>query len=155
MASYEENVRVLHWLPDEDRWEEIPWETWSKFRGVLEPGIGIPEIKNGIHHFVVCPQDETHVVNILAHKYLLDADGKIERGNFPGLTREEREDYSRILVAMEQTEEDQRKLDAIHQKLGKAYEVPTEAIEPLKTALGKPALPGSLAEKFFSRHDLR
>jgi hypothetical protein len=151
--AYDDNVKILHWLPEENRWEPISWDVWSKFRGISEPGVGMPGIAGGIHYFVVCPHDGKHVINILTHKYILETDGTIGRSNLAGLTREERADYSRILVLMQQTEEDVRKMDAIHAKLGLAYDPPAESIEALKAAISLAPLAGSLADKFFQEAD--
>ena len=84
--DFEKQMLILHWLPQEDRWEAITWDAWSAFRGSLTPSIGLPGVLGGIHHFAVVVLDGTEPVNIIPHKYLIEPDGRIGRTNFGGLT---------------------------------------------------------------------
>jgi hypothetical protein len=116
----EDHMRALHWLPESDRWEDIPWDQWLKFREWVGAGEPLPGIRAGIHYFVVCIHDDGVAVNVIPQKYMIDPDGKIGRDNFAGLTRQEREDYQRLVVKREYDPGDQECIDAIHAKMGAA-----------------------------------
>jgi hypothetical protein len=143
-----DNPHVLHWLPEEDRWELIGWEDWTAFRGIMAPSIGLPGIAGGIHYFIVCVHDDGTLVNLLPHKYVIELDGRIGPHNFPGLTREERLTYSQIMLARESNPKDKARLDEIRSKMWDVFLPPPESIPALRRALPKPPKAGSLAQQF-------
>ena len=143
-----DDTKVLHWLPDEDRWEDIPWDAWAAFRGIMAPSVGLPGISGGIHHFMVVVFDGDTPVNLISHKYLVESDGTVGDDNFGGLTREERDDYSRIMIARESTAEDTARLNSIRDKMGPAIEAPRESIAALRWALPKRPPDGSAAARY-------
>ena len=145
----EDHMRALHWLPESDRWEDIPWDQWLKFREWVGAGEPLPGISAGIHYFVVCIHDDGVAVNVIPQKYMIDPDGKIGRDNFAGLTRQEREDYQRPVVKRECDPGDQECIDAIHAKMGAANDPPSKSLAALKRLFPKAPEKGSLAEKFF------
>ena len=146
--SDQDHMRVLHWLPESDSWEDIRWDKWMKFRA-WENAEPLPGIRGGIHHFVVCIHDDGVAVNVIPQKYMIDPDGKIGRDNFAGLTRQEREDYQRLVVKREYDPGDQECIDAIHAKMGSANNAPKQSMAALKRLFPKAPKKGSLAEKFF------
>lgn len=148
----DKETQVLHWLPQESRWEDISWDAWSAFRGILEPSIGLPGLSGGIHHFVVVVFDGADLANIVPHKYLIEPDGRIGHENFGGLTKEEREDEQRIMTARELTLDDTTRLNQIREKLRKAFELPRESIGPLKWKLPVRPRAKSAAERFLSQY---
>ncbi len=141
-------MHVLHWLPDTNRWQPIGWTAWSAFRGISQPGVGLPGISGGIHYFVVCVKNEGEIVNIIPHKYLIELDGKIGPNNFTGWTREERADYDRLMVAREEKPGDRERLHEIQEKAGNVFYPPKEALYALVHALPTPPPPGSPASLF-------
>jgi hypothetical protein len=94
----EDHMRILHWKPEADRWEDIPYDKWMAFRGLGTPFVPLSGVTGGIHYFIVSIHDDGVAVNLIPHKYLIEPDGQIGRDNFAGLTRQEREDYQRIMV---------------------------------------------------------
>ncbi len=150
--DFENETKILHWLPQEDRWETISWDAWAAFRGIPAPSIGLPGLSGGVHHFAVVVFDGTEPVNIIPHKYLIEPDGGIGRDNFGGLTKEEREDERRILVAHELTPADEERLNQIREKLGKVYELPRESIAALKWSLPARPKAGSAADHFLAKY---
>jgi hypothetical protein len=152
-AAYEhvmdtDHMYVLHWLPDKNRWEPITWAAWTAFRGMFEPFVAIKGILGGIHYFVVCVLDEDATVNIIPHKYLIQPNGQIGPDNFNGWTKEEREDYSRLMVAREEKPGDAERLDEIRNKAGNAFYPPKESLYALANALPNPPIPGNPATLF-------
>lgn len=141
MFNDAETLRVLHWQPAKDRWEAIPWEAWAAFRGHEAPSVGLPGISGGVHYFVVCVYDGALPVNIIPHKYLIEADGSMGAANFGGLTREEREDFDRLMIAKTLSPRDEERLNEIRRKAGKVLLPPRESIRALVVAL--PQLPES------------
>lgn len=151
MTDWEEALKIFHWLPEKDEWEPIPSDAWTGFKGVLTPRTGLPGISGGVHHFVACVLDnDGTVVNLIPHKYLIDIDGKLGAANFEGLTKDEREEYWKLMTASEDTPEDQRRLDEIREKMGPAYQPPPESIEALKWSLPNRPKRGSAAERFLA-----
>lgn len=147
--EFKERVLILHWLPNEDRWESISWNDWVAFRGVFETGKGLARISGGIHHFVVCvPDDDGIPVNLIPHKYLVEPDGTIGYDNFPGLTREERMDYSRIMSAVIEGPNDRELMSAIRNKMGATINPPKASAYSLIRAIQKSPIAGSAAEDF-------
>jgi hypothetical protein len=150
--QFEGDMQVLHWLSDEDRREMISWKAWTALRRLMEPPAGLPGISGGIHYFLVCVHDNNVPVNLIPHKYLVEPDGRIGVDNFAGLTRKERADYSRIMVASKYGPGDENRLNEIHRNMSKVYFPPKESVASLMRALPQAALAGSAAARFL--HEL-
>jgi hypothetical protein len=82
--AFEYPSQVLHWRPAEDRREPVSWDDWLQFRELKQPFIPLPGVKGGIHYFVVYIHDDSTPINLVPHKYLIDADGLLCRRS--GLT---------------------------------------------------------------------
>jgi hypothetical protein len=149
MSFDDGDQQALHWLPEQDRWEAIAWDDWLAFRGVLAPSIGLPGLAAGIHHFAVCVHDDGVAINVLPHRYLIEPDGRIGSDN--GLSRAERRDYSRLLLAMQLSAQDKARLREIQHKQWRVHLPPPTSIPALRRALPKPPQPGSLAYRFFDQ----
>lgn len=152
VSAFALQTKVFHWVPEKDEWEPISWEDWSGFRGIMQPSAELPGISGGIHHFIVCVlDDDGTVVNLIPHKYLVNVDGTIGADNFAGLTKDERKEYWELMIAKESREEDQRRLEEIHNKMGPPIQPPSESVEALKWALPNRPLRGSAAERFLAK----
>ena len=141
--------RALHWLPDEDRWEEIDWDAFLAFRESMVPFAPLPGVNGGIHHFVVCVCDDKKTYNIIGHKYLVEPGGKVGRDNFFGWNKEDREDYERLVVATKEEPGDRERLNEIRDKAGNAMYPPKASLYPLVRAVPLPPEKGSAAIDFF------
>jgi hypothetical protein len=156
-----EGPTALHWLPDEDRWEPIDWEAWVAFTGrvsasvrpsgevavSIAPSVGLHGLSGGIHHFVVCIHDTEATYNIIPHKYVIEPDGRMGDDNFPGFTRDDREDYQRLLHSRELSSDDEVSLAELRSKLSVANRLPPDSLVALRRAIPRPPEPGSRAEK--------
>jgi hypothetical protein len=140
--------QVLHWLPDEDRWEFIIWSDFLNFRGMGEKAAALPGVSGGIHYFLVCIHDDGAPANLIAHKYLVQPDGSLGPDLFSGFTKEERADYGRLMVQLKMTPEEQQRVRSLQEKAGKVHYPPNESIYALMRALPKRPVKGSLAEGF-------
>jgi hypothetical protein len=150
--AFEDGVTVLHWLPSEDRWEIIAWEDWSAFRAIDKPHKALPGVNGGIHFFIVRVHEGDETFNLIPHKYLIDPDGRIGHDNFGGLTRQEREDYSRLMVKIEYEQGDQERIDEIRDKMGRdVYLPPRESLAALKRMLPKVPQPNRPAADLLRR----
>jgi hypothetical protein len=134
----DDSTRVLHWLPEEDRWVEIDWDDFAAFREFLTPFRPLPGVAGGVHYFVVCICGDGQTYNIIPHKYLVEPNGKIGRDNFYGWNREEREDFNRLMLAREFKADEEARLRAIQEKGGPAMYPPRESLYPLVRALPFP-----------------
>jgi hypothetical protein len=147
MANFEEGQQALHWLSAEDRWELISWDAWSAFRAIT-PFASLPDVVGGIHYFIVCIHDDGVPINLIPHKYIIEPDGRIGSDNFAGLTRTERDDYSRILLVREYGPGDEERLNEIRGKMGTVNYPPPGSFYPLVRALPRIPQQGSLAARF-------
>jgi hypothetical protein len=136
--TFGDKLFALHWVPSEDRWETITWATWMTFRGLSAEFVPLPNVRGGVHHFVVCAHDSRVPLNLIPHKYLIDPDGRIGNDNFAGLTREERTEYQRLMIAMEHAPGDQEQIEAIRAKMD-ISDPPPDSYDALVRAL--PNLP--------------
>lgn len=142
------DMRALHWLPEKNRWEPIDWEAFMAFRAFNVPFEPPPGVTGGIHHFVVLVADEEQTFNIIPHKYLVEPTGQIGADNFYGWTREEREDYSRLMIAREFKIGEHERLRAIQEKAGNAMYPPKQSLYALAHALPVPPRENSAATRF-------
>jgi hypothetical protein len=137
---------ILHWLPDENRWEQITWKSWMAFRADLgDAFVPLNGVSGGIHYFVACALDEKSTLNIIPHKYLIEPNGRIGPDNFNGWTREDRADYRRLMLAREELPGDRDRLREIQEKAGNVFYPPRESLYPLVHALPHPPTPDSAA----------
>ena len=146
--SYENNVKVLHWVPDKDCWEEILLSDWSQFRGILSTPVGLPGLSGGIHYFIYCIHDGGAAISLIPHKYMLEMDGTIGPDNFAGLTKAERDDYHRLILTLSFGPGDEKRLNELRNKMEGVNDPPANAYNALLRALPKPPATGSLAETF-------
>lgn len=144
----EDSMHVLHWLPDENRWIEVGKNDFSAFRELCVPFRPLPGVAGGVHYFIVCACDESETVNIIPHRYLVEPSGRIGRDNFSGWTREEREDFNRLMLTRELKPSDQEKLHATRAKGGHAMYPPRNSLYPLVHALPYPPARNSPATRF-------
>ena len=147
----EQGTQVLHWRPEQDRWDLIAWPDWMAFRGILAPPVPLAGIAGGIHYFLVCIHDRAQPVNFIPHMYLIEPDGRIGPDNFAGLTAEDRADYGRLMVATTMPNaDDAARLDEIRRKMDGVYHPPGNSAPALRRVLQKPPKPGSNAERFLA-----
>lgn len=142
------DMRALHWLPERNRWEPIDWDAFLAFRELMVPFAPLPSVTGGIHYFVVVVADEEQTFNIIPHKYLVEPTGRIGADNFYGWTREEREDYSRLMIAQEFKVGEHERLRAIQEKAGNAMYPPKQSLYALAHALPAPPRESSAATQF-------
>jgi hypothetical protein len=131
--TFESPMQVLHWLPEEDRWELIGWANWVAF--VWPPQACLPGVPAGIHYFIVCIHHDGAPLNLILHKYLIDPDGRIGADNFAGLSRTERDDYRRLMLLREPRSSDMAQLHELRQKM-RAANFPCSATIWMRTASG-------------------
>ena len=114
---------VLHWLPEQDRWETLDCY-FTPFGG---PHWQPPP---GTHHFIICiydtfgigwlvsddenfPDGAEELANLIPHKWSVDADGTITDASKAGLTENDLKDYYRLLKMWESTPADTARLKEI------------------------------------------
>jgi hypothetical protein len=107
------------------------------FRALQAPAVGLPGVSGGIHYFIVCIHDDRVPINPIPHKYLIEPDGTIGHNNFAGLTRQERDDYGRLMIARKEGPGDRDRLNEIPRKMGKVYYPPKDSIYALMCVLPK------------------
>jgi hypothetical protein len=101
-------------------------------------------VTSGIHYFVTGVHENGATINIIQHKYLIEPDGRIGRDNFAGLTREERADFSRVMMAVENGPGDRERLQELREKMD-VDDPPPESYDALVRALPGLPKPGSPA----------
>ncbi|WP_148287939.1 hypothetical protein [Rhodopseudomonas sp. B29] len=139
---------ALRWSPEDNTWVSVEWNAFLAFREFMTPFAPLPGVSAGIHYFVVCIFDEERTLNIIPHKYLVEPTGRIGPDNFHGWNREERDDYSRLMIARVEAPGDRERLEAIRKKAGNAIYPPKVSLYPLVRALPFPPANGSAAMSF-------
>jgi hypothetical protein len=140
MDSLDEGQQVLHWRGA--AWHRIAWQDWMSFRALNETFAPLPYVTAGEHRFVVCIVEDGRLYNILAHRYLIDEDGRIADDHYFGvLSDAEIERYQALdkrHYEYPQThplnDEEQREFDAIRDRLWRSWLPPTEAVRELTRA---------------------
>jgi hypothetical protein len=141
-------MHVLCWVPEESRWTDVGWDDFIAFCAHFAPFAPLPGVAGGIYHFVVCVCAEGQTFNIVPHKYIVEPSGRIGADNFYGWTREERDDYGRLMLARKEEAGDSERLRAIRDKAKSAMYPPREAFYPLVRALPFALAEDSLASEF-------
>ena len=98
---------ILHWIEDQNAWEELPWLDWVRFRGFgKERSSLLVGAAAGEHYFLVCMLG-THgeLCNVIPHRYVISNDARLVHG-FDGLDVTEREESDRIEELVSPTIED-------------------------------------------------
>jgi hypothetical protein len=148
MDSDANYMRAFRWVSDDNCWVEVGWNDFLAFREFMVPFVALPGVAAGVHYFVVCVCDDKQVFNLIAHKYLVEPNGKIGADNFYGWTKEERDDYNRLMIALTEESGDRKRLDEIREKAGIAMYPPRESLYPLVRALPFSPPKGSAAYDF-------
>src|SRR5437667_9833 len=133
--------QVLLWR--DGAWHPIEWACWMSFRGIGESFVPLPEVGAGEHHFVVCAVEDGRLFNIIPHRYLVDADGRIvDDGYFDVLSTDEVELYEALnkrYYAWPEThplnEQEQRDFEAIRERLWRSWLPPITAMRELTRAV--------------------
>jgi len=98
---------ILHWIEDQNAWEELPWLDWVRFRGFgLERSSLLVGAEAGEHYFLVCMLgSHGELCNVIPHRYVISSDARLVHG-FDGLDVTEREESDRIEELVAPTIED-------------------------------------------------
>src|SRR2546430_14893488 len=107
MAGTTDSTVILHWDECEAVWAELSWRDWVRFRGFDESGFHLlVGAEAGEHFFLVCILgDRGELCNVIPHRYVMSADGRLAYG-FDGLEAWEREESCRIEGLLLPTSED-------------------------------------------------
>ncbi len=99
MKGTPDNTVVLHWDECQTSWNQLSWQDWVRFRGLGVGGLSLlAGAEPGEHYFLVCVLgDGGELDNVIPHRYVLSADGRLVHG-FDGLGEAEREEFYRIQV---------------------------------------------------------
>jgi len=97
MAGTPDSTVILHWDKCEAVWAELSWRDWVRFRGFDKSGFRLlVGAEAGEHYFLVCVLgDRGELCNVIPHRYVMSADGRLVHG-FDGLGAAEREESCRI-----------------------------------------------------------
>ena len=119
---------ILHWIEDQNAWEELPWLDWVQFRGFGKRRSSLlVGAAAGEHYFLVCMLG-THgeLCNVIPHRYVISSDARLVHG-FDGLDVTEREESDRIQELVAPTIEDLERYNELGER-GLAVNLP-----PLRT----------------------
>ena len=97
MAGTPDSTVILHWDKCEAVWAELSWRDWVRFRGFDGGGCRLlVGVEAGEHYFLVCVLgDRGELCNVIPHRYVMSADGRLVHG-FDGLGVAEREEFCKI-----------------------------------------------------------
>ena len=99
MNGTPENTVILHWDECRATWHQLAWRDWVRFRRSDDGGHSVlVGAEAGEHYFLVCVLgDRGELANVIPHRYLLSANGRLVH-DFDGLGQSEREEYYSIQV---------------------------------------------------------
>ena len=114
MSGTPENTVILHWDECRATWDQLAWRDWVRFRRSDEGGHSLlVGAEAGDHYFLVCVLgDRGELANVIPHRYLLSANGRLVH-DFDGLGQSEREEYYSIQVLPSPTIEDSERYEEL------------------------------------------
>ena len=133
---------ILHWDECRTAWAELPWRDWVRFRGLGEgKSSELAGAEAGEHFFVVCILgDRGELCNVIPHRYVMSADGRLVHG-FDGLEDDERKESSRIEELLLPTVEDSERYEEFGARGLSVNLPPTHSVQQLLRAI--PGLAGA------------
>jgi hypothetical protein len=142
MAGTPENTVILHWDECGAAWSRLSWRDWVRFRGLGAGGLSLlAGAEPGEHYFLVCILDDGgELANVIPHRYVMSADGRLVHG-FDGLGAAEREEYYRIQVLVLPTLEDAERYGELDARALAVNLPPRHTVQPLLKAI--PGLAGA------------
>jgi hypothetical protein len=153
MAGNPDNTIILHWKEDLTTWATLSWREWVRFRGFGEGGMSLlAGAEAGEHYFLVCILgDGGALANVIPHRYVLSADGRLVHG-FDGLGEAERKEYCGIQELLLPTVEDSERCSELEAQGFTVNLPPPHTVQPLlKTIPGlAAALPSAACWQFLS-----
>jgi hypothetical protein len=147
MAGNPDNTVILHWNEDLTTWATLSWREWVRFRGFGEGGMSLlAGAEAGEHYFLVCILgDGGELANVIPHRYVLSADGRLVHG-FDGLGEAERKEYYGIQELLLPTVEDSERCNELEARGFTVNLPPPHTVQPLlKTIPGLAGAPSSAA----------
>lgn len=143
---YDQNV--LWYDPRECRWVTLPFEAFCRARGSSaarvygypEEGEALTQVGPGDHRFVICilNDDLTTCVNFFAHRYIIDANGRVE--SFPTtLSEAEQAEFNKLDLKRctakeipELSPDEQKRWDRLADQLWQVTRLPPDLLRALK-----------------------
>jgi uncharacterized protein (DUF1778 family) len=120
---------VLHWR--RGKWEPISGDDWAIFIQQKQTGPVREMLVEGSNYFalLVISQNED-LSNIVVHHYYLH-DGNVRSMLGESLTRLEKEEYDRFMLAEDLTDEEEDRLEELREKMHQDVLLPSEAFAEL------------------------
>ena len=137
-----DNTVILHWDECQTSWAELSWRDWVRFRAVGDGGLGeLAGAEAGEHYFLVCILgDRGELWNVIPHRYVMSADGRLVHG-FDGLDDTERKESFRIGELPMPTSEDAERYQEFGARGLSVNLPPLHTLQPLLRTL--PGLAGA------------
>jgi hypothetical protein len=132
MAGNPDNTIILHWNDYLTTWATLSWRDWVRFRGFGEGGVSLlVGALPGEHYFLVCILgDRGELANVIPHRYVLSADGRLVHG-FDGLQDAERKEYYGIQELPLPTVEDSERRSELEERGFTVNLPPHHTVQPL------------------------
>jgi hypothetical protein len=142
MAGDPDTTIILHWKEDLTTWTTLSWRDWVRFRGFGEGGMSLlAGAEAGEHYFLVCILGRSgELANVIPHRYVLSAEGRLAHG-FDGLADAERKEYYGIQELLLPTVEDSERCNELEARGFSANLPPLHTVQPLLKVI--PGLAGA------------
>jgi hypothetical protein len=142
MAGNPDNTVILHWDEYLTTWATLSWHDWVRFRGFGEGGVSLlAGAEPGEHYFLVCILGHSgELANVIPHRYVLSADGRLAHG-FDGLEEAERKEYCGIQELLLPTAEDSERCNELEARGFTVNLPPLHTVQPLLKVI--PGLAGA------------
>jgi len=163
---------VLHWLPEDGRWEwvsEDEWQAlnWRWFTAVdkaardFAPSVDLPQrpatrgiagIPEGVRHFIRCLVADDELVRLDAMRCKIGPGGQlIEDDSLSALSPQEREEVIRLRIKMDATPQEQARYNELCMREVVADLPPRSSLPALRRMLQRwPMKPDTVADSFWS-----
>lgn len=126
-------MHVLQW--HSDAWHPVDWDTWVRFRADEDAPLIMRRMTDKQNYFVVLVFDEDRFLcNIISQNYILK-NGSYVSAAFDRLTEDERNEYSRYMIAETDTEQDRARIRELRRKMDPAFKLPPISIQKLREKL--------------------
>lgn len=132
---HQRNLKFFYFQWYSEAWHSIDDDSWARFRAGEMPKHVAGRMAARNNYFVVAVIDESYgLVNLIPHNYHLKDGGYIWAAD-DYLTDEDKRDYNRLMRAVTMTEEDERRIKELRNKMDPAFALPPNAVSKLRGVL--------------------
>lgn len=129
------DLKSFYFQWDSEAWYSVDEDSWARFRVGEMPKHVVGRMRAKNNYFAVAVIDEEYgLVNVISQNYHLKDGGYIGAAD-DYLTDKDKRDYDRLMRALSMTNEDERRIKELRDKMAPAFALPSEAVSKLREIL--------------------